>query len=82
LALALTLLSGATIDEACLFLVPLVYALWAERPSDPRALREVALVAALPVALYLYQRLSIGVVGERYQPGYTGRLAPRRASRP
>lgn len=71
LALALTLLAGATIHEASLFLVPLAYAVWAERLVDRRALRDVVVVAAVPVLLYAYLRLSIVAVGEAYQPGYT-----------
>jgi hypothetical protein len=72
LALAMTLLVGTTIHESCLFLVPFAYAIWAERLIDPRALREVAVVAAVPVAVYLYLRASIVAIGERYQPGYAG----------
>jgi hypothetical protein len=72
LALAITLLAGTTIHESCMFLIPLIYAVWAERPLDPRALRDLALVAALPVAVYLYLRGTILAVGESYQPGYTG----------
>jgi hypothetical protein len=72
LALAITVLAGTTIHESCMFLIPLTYAMWAERPLDLRALREVALVAAIPVGVYLYLRESIVAVGESYQPGYTG----------
>ena len=71
-ALALTLLAGTTVHESCLFLVPLAYAVWAQRPIDRRALRDLALVAALPVLVYLYLRSSIVAVGQIYQPGYTG----------
>jgi len=71
-ALAVTLLIGATVHESCLFLVPLAYAVWAERAFDLRALRDVAAVAIVPLALYAYLRLSIVAVGEAYQPGYTG----------
>jgi hypothetical protein len=70
--LVVTLLVGTTIHESCMFLVPLMYAVWAERPIDPKALRDVAAVAAVPVAVYLYLRASIVAVGEAYQPGYTG----------
>lgn len=56
LALTVTLLIGATIHEACMFLVPLTYAVWAERPLDRQALRDTAMVGLLPVALYLYIR--------------------------
>jgi hypothetical protein len=73
-ALAMTLLVGTTIHEACLFVVPFAYALWAERPFDVSAVREVLIVAAIPVGVYLYLRRSIVAVGEGYQPGYTGSL--------
>jgi hypothetical protein len=72
LALALTLLAGITVHEACLFLIPLAYAVWARRPVDLGALRELAVVALIPIGLYAYLRTSIVAVGERYQPGYTG----------
>ena len=70
--LALTLLAGTTVHEACLFLIPLAYAVWAERPVDLKALRELALVATIPVIFYAYLRSSIVALGERYQPGYYG----------
>jgi hypothetical protein len=70
--LGATLLVGATIHEACLFLIPLAYAVWAERPLDRGAARDLALVAALPVLAYISLRTSIVAVGERYQPGYEG----------
>lgn len=72
LALGMTLLVGITVHEACLFLIPFAYAVWAERLLDRRALRDLALVAAAPVLLYIYLRSSIVAVDERYQPGYTG----------
>jgi hypothetical protein len=71
-ALAVTLLVGATIHEACLFLIPLAYTVWAQRPLDRVAARDLARVAALPIIGYLYLRASIVAVGERYQPGYEG----------
>jgi hypothetical protein len=72
LALAVTLLVAATIHESCLFLIPLAYAVWARRLFDPEALRDVTLVAAIPILLYVYLRTSIVAVGEQYQPGYEG----------
>ncbi len=72
LALAITLLVGTTIHESCLFLVPLAYAVWAQRPIDPRALRDLVLVAGAPVIIYVYLRTAIVAVGESYQPGYAG----------
>ena len=72
LALAVTLLVGSTIHESCMFLVPLTYAVWADRLIDVKALRDTAVVSAVPVALYLSIRASILAVGEAFQPGYTG----------
>jgi hypothetical protein len=72
LRFAATLLFGITVHESCLFLVPVAYAVWARRPVDLDALRDLALAALLPVILYVYLRVSIVAVGERYQPGYTG----------
>jgi hypothetical protein len=78
LALTATLLIGTTIHESCLFLIPFAYAVWAERPLDLRALRDVAVVAAAPIAVYAYLRISIVAVGQAYQPGYTGAFIPAR----
>ena len=72
LALAVTLLIGATLHESCLFLIPLAYAVWAKRLVDGEALRRVALVSALPIALYVALRVSVDAVGRRYIVGYTG----------
>jgi hypothetical protein len=72
LAFAVTLLVGTTVHESCLFLIPLAYAVWAERLVDPEALKDLALTAALPIAVYAYLRTSIIAVGQQYQPGYTG----------
>ncbi len=71
-ALALTLLVGTTVHESCLFLIALAYAVWAQRPIDGRAFRDLVLVAALPAVVYVYLRSSIIAVDENYQPGYTG----------
>lgn len=76
--LAVTLLVGATIHEACLFLIPLAYAVWAERPLDRAAARDLVLVAALPVIGYVYLRATIVAVGEQYQPGYEGAFLTER----
>lgn len=59
LALAVTLLAGTTVHESCMFLIPLAYAVWAERLIDARALRDLALVAVLPAVVYVYLRSSI-----------------------
>jgi hypothetical protein len=78
LALSLTLLAGTTIHESCLFLIPLAYAVWAERLIDPDALRDLAIVSAAPIAVYVYLRVSIVAVGEMYQPGYSGSFLTER----
>jgi hypothetical protein len=80
LALALTLLAGTAVHESCLFLIPLAYAVWAQRPIDTRALRDLALTAAVPALVYVYLRSSIVAVGQAYQPGYTGPLLSERAT--
>ncbi len=78
LALAITLLVATTIHESCLFLIPLAYAVWAERIVDRDALRDLALVAAIPAIFYVYLRSSIVAVGESYQPGYGGAFLTER----
>ncbi|HTU95679.1 MAG TPA: hypothetical protein VMF14_07540 [Solirubrobacteraceae bacterium] len=76
--LAVTLLVGATIHEACLFLIPLAYAVWADRWFDRSAARDLALVAAVPIIGYIILRATIVAVGEQYQPGYQGAFIPAR----
>lgn len=71
-ALAITLLIGAGVKETSLFLIPLAYAVWAERPLDREAVRDVALVAALPAAAYLALRASVDAVGSSYASGFSG----------
>ncbi|MGA9858349.1 MAG: hypothetical protein WBQ18_10850 [Solirubrobacteraceae bacterium] len=71
-ALGVTLLAGAFVHESCLFLIPLAYAVWAQRPIDAAALRDLALVALVPALVYVYLRHTIVAVGESYQPGYNG----------
>lgn len=72
LALALTILAGATVHESCLFLIPFAYAVWARRLVDADALKDLALVATLPIVVYLRIRTSIDAVGKQYIPGYSG----------
>ncbi len=71
-ALAVTVLIGVAVKETSLFLIPLAYAVWAERPLDRGALRDAVLVAALPVAAYVALRASVTAVGSQYVSGYTG----------
>lgn len=72
LALAVTILIGVAVKETSLFLIPFAYAVWAQRPVDRQALRDVTLVAAAPIAGYIALRLSISAIGDQYTPGYTG----------
>jgi hypothetical protein len=76
--LALTLLIGAAVREAVLFLIPLAYAVWAVRPLDVRAARRVALVSAPALAAYVAIRLGVSTVGEAQVPGYGGSLVGER----
>jgi hypothetical protein len=78
LALAVTLLAGTTVHEACLFLIPLAYAVWADRPLELKALRDVVTVATVPLLVYIYLRTSVVALGENYQPGYGGGLISQR----
>ena len=72
-ALAIVLLAGVSVHESCLYAIPLAYAVWARRPIDGQALRDLALVAVVPALAYLYLRSSIVAVGERTSRGTTGR---------
>jgi hypothetical protein len=71
-ALGLTMLAGVAVRESSLFLIPLAYAVWAERPLDRDALRDVILVSVVPAGVYVVLRASIDAVGRQYEPGYTG----------
>lgn len=78
-ALALTLLIGVAVKETSLFLIPLAYAVWAQRLVDRRAVRDTALIAVGPVALYLLIRAAVPAIGTQYTPGYTGPFLSARA---
>jgi hypothetical protein len=71
-ALAITMLLGVAVRESSLFLVPLAYAIWAQRPLDRDALRDTLLTAALPAVAYVVLRTSIDAVGRQFEPGYSG----------
>jgi hypothetical protein len=68
LALGITMLIGATVRESSLFLIPFAYAVWAERLFDRQALKDTAMVSALPAILYLFMRTSIDARGKEW-PG-------------
>jgi hypothetical protein len=70
--LVITLLVGTLVRESSLFLIPLAYVVWAQRPLDLQALRDTAAVAALPAVAYIVVRSSITAVGQSYEPGYSG----------
>jgi hypothetical protein len=73
-ALAATMLVGACNRESALFLGPLAYAVWAERPWD-RAMLVRAIGATAPaLAAFLALRLAIPTVGREQVPGYGGSL--------
>jgi hypothetical protein len=76
-ALAVTLALGALTRESSMFLIPLAYALWAERLVDVRALRRVAVVAAPAVAIYVALRLAVPTVGREQVIGYGSLLEGR-----
>ncbi len=71
-ALAVTILIGVAVKETSLFLIPFAYAVWASRPLDPRAARDVAIVGIAPVAGYIAVRLGVQAIGSQYTPGYGG----------
>ncbi len=77
-ALAATMLVGALNRESALFLGPLAYALWAQRPWDRAALLRACAVAAPAVAAFVALRLALPTVGREQVPGYGGSLVGER----
>jgi hypothetical protein len=73
-ALTITLLLGVLVREAELFIIPLAYAVWAERWWDPAAARRAIVVGFPAVVAYIALRLGIHAVGEATVPGYGGSL--------
>ena len=72
LALAVTLLVAIGVKETTILLLPLAYAMWAERPLDRDALRDTLLVAIAPVTAYLLLRGLVTAIGSGYTPEYSG----------
>ncbi len=72
LALAVTVLIGVTVKETSFFLIPFAYAVWARQPFDRQALRDIAWIAAGPIAAYIVLRTSISALGNQYTPEYAG----------
>jgi hypothetical protein len=76
-ALGITLALGALTRESAMFLVPLAYAIWAERIFDVAAAKRVAVVAAPAVAIYVALRLALPTVGREQVAGYGSLLGGR-----
>ncbi|HEY2768038.1 MAG TPA: hypothetical protein VGI76_07255 [Solirubrobacteraceae bacterium] len=79
-ALAVTLALGVLVREAELFLIPLTYALWAERWWDSSAARRALAVGAPALLIYISLRTAIPTVGGAQVPGYGGPLLASRLS--
>jgi hypothetical protein len=69
-ALAVTLLVGAFVRESVVFLMPLTYAVWADRWWDRAALRRAATVCAPALVVYVALRIGIPTVGREQVNGY------------
>jgi hypothetical protein len=72
------MLVGALNRESALFLGPLAYAVWAQRPFDRAALARTLAVAAPALAAFVALRLAIPTVGREQVPGYDGSLLGQR----
>jgi hypothetical protein len=72
LALAVTVLIGVAVKETSFFLIPFAYAVWARQLFDRQALRDTALIAAGPIAVYILIRTSMSAIGSQYTPEYAG----------
>lgn len=80
LAFALTLLIGAAVREAVLFLIPLAYAVWADRLVDRRTISRLLAVALPACIAYLAIRVGLQTIGEAKVPGYGGSIVGQRLS--
>ena len=78
LLLTITLAIGVLIREAELFILPLAYAVWAERWLDLDAAKRTLAVGAPALALYCGLHVAISPVGEAQVPGYGGSLIAQR----
>jgi uncharacterized membrane protein len=79
-ALCVALALGVIFREAELFVIPLAYAVWAERWWDARAARRALLVGAPAIAIYVVLHLTISSVGKVDVPGYGGSLLGQRVT--
>jgi hypothetical protein len=76
-ALAVTLAIGALTRESAMFLIPLAYALWAERLWDVQTAKRVLVVAAPAIVIYVALRLALPTVGRDQVAGYGSLLGGR-----
>jgi hypothetical protein len=76
--LAVALALGVLVRESELFIVPLAYAVWAERWWDPAAAKRVLLCSLPAIAIYAGLHIFINSVGEAKVPGYGGSLVGQR----
>jgi len=75
--LAVTMALGALNRESALFLAPLAYACWADRPIDWGLARRVGVVALPAAAVFVALRLAIPTVGRDQVIGYDSLLGGR-----
>ena len=73
------ILIGVGVKETNLLLIPLTYAVWAQKPLDARAAHDTALVGVLPVIAYVAIRLGVPSIGSPYTPGVSGGFFHARA---
>ena len=71
-ALLITLTLGMAVRESTPFLIPFAYAIWARRPIDRDAIRDVLYTCLFPAVIYLVIRTQIETVGRQYIVGYSG----------
>ncbi len=70
-------LAGAMVRESTLFLVPLAYAVWTERPWDPVVLRRVLATSAPAILAYAALRLAVPSLYREQVIGYDSALGGR-----
>ncbi len=69
---------GVFIRETALFLLPLAYAVWAERPWDRQALKTTLMVSVPAVVTYAAMRLAVPALYREQVIGYDSLLGGRR----
>jgi hypothetical protein len=79
-ALMVTLALGVLCREAELFVIPLAYAVWAERLWDMNAARRALLAGAPAILIFIALHLAIPSVGRVDVPGYGGSLIGQRVT--